>query len=129
MSSSQICICCGEPMSPEKNHLSRAAHVCSSCSSLLVGMGEAPLEERLLSLMTQASSKVLNMMRSLRPTPGFERLDTLRRSFILLHFSSPTCSPDVTKKAHRDGPPLSSNLLIGSILRDAACYAVSPQIP
>lgn len=38
--SRRICICCGEPMGPGSNALSRNPHVCASCSSLADGMEE-----------------------------------------------------------------------------------------
>jgi hypothetical protein len=36
----RICICCGEPMAPGGNDLSRNPNICASCSSILDGMEE-----------------------------------------------------------------------------------------
>jgi hypothetical protein len=36
----RICICCGEPMTPGGNELSRNPNICASCSSILDGMEE-----------------------------------------------------------------------------------------
>ena len=36
----RICICCGEPMAPGGNVLSRNPNICASCSSILDGMEE-----------------------------------------------------------------------------------------
>jgi len=36
----RICICCGEPMAPGGNVLSRNPNICASCSSILDGLEE-----------------------------------------------------------------------------------------
>jgi hypothetical protein len=36
----RICICCGEPMAPGGNALSRNPNICASCSSILDGLEE-----------------------------------------------------------------------------------------
>jgi hypothetical protein len=36
----RICICCGEPMAPGGNVLSRNPNICASCSSILDGIEE-----------------------------------------------------------------------------------------
>jgi hypothetical protein len=35
-----VCICCGEPILPRGNVLSRNPNICGSCSSLVDGMDE-----------------------------------------------------------------------------------------
>ena len=39
----RICICCGEPMAPRGNSLSRNPNVCASCSSRADGMEKSTL--------------------------------------------------------------------------------------
>jgi len=66
----RICICCGEPMAPGGNVLSRNPNICASCSSILDGIEEredfelekspdeqpSPLEVPLKKLITRHKS-------------------------------------------------------------------------
>ena len=41
----RICICCGEPIDPQGNVLSRNPNVCASCSSMADGMEDSSIPE------------------------------------------------------------------------------------
>ena len=42
---SHVCICCGEPMPADSNHLSRNPNICASCSSIADGIEDSTPSE------------------------------------------------------------------------------------
>ena len=72
----RICICCGEPMAPGANDLSRNPNICASCSSILDGMEERDDFELEKPLHEQ-------------PSPGEVQVEETHRAARIGHSPSP----------------------------------------
>jgi len=73
----RICICCGEPMAPGGNVLSRNPNICASCSSILDGLEERQVIELEKPADEQSSPPEIHTRQAAEIGPSHPRLARL----------------------------------------------------